>query len=198
MGFSVFIDIVGSIIIGGIILMTMSRFSDTASQNTFRYTSDLTVQQNLTSTSQLIESDFRKIGYCSDYTKVIDASKVIITADSFSIRYTSDIDRNGTMDTIRYCLGPTSELSSTFNPRDKMLYRVVNSQTAKSSSSGITKFYMIYFSPLGDTVKPPIADLSLIAEIEVNINFEDATKNDTLTNAYYRQVKLSIQNLKNR
>jgi len=66
MGFSSLIDILGSIVIGGLLLMILLRMNETATQNTYEYNGELTVQQNLVSTVQLIEYDFRKIGYCAD------------------------------------------------------------------------------------------------------------------------------------
>lgn len=134
MGFSTLIDILGATIIGGMLLMILLRINDAAIENTFTYGSDLIVQQNLVSAVELLEYDFRKIGYCQDWTKIPDPSKSIVSADSSSISFLTDVavssaqlDGDGVVDTLTYYLGPTSELSNTGNPRDRLLYRKTNS-----------------------------------------------------------------------
>jgi len=124
MGFSTLLDILGSSIIGGMLLMILWRLNDAATQNTYNYGGEVIVQQNLVEVVSLLEHDFRKIGYCKDWTKIPDPSQAIISADSTSIKFLTDLDNDGQVDSLRYYLGPTSELTVTPNPRDRMLYRV--------------------------------------------------------------------------
>ena len=63
MGFSTLIDILGSTIIGGMLLMILLRLNDASVQNTYVYGGDLMVQQNLVEVVRLLEHDFRKIGF---------------------------------------------------------------------------------------------------------------------------------------
>ena len=85
MGFSTLIDIFGSTIIGSILFLILLRLNDASVENTYMNGGELIVQQNLVEAVQLIEYDFRKIGYCADWTKIPDPSKAIISADSSSI-----------------------------------------------------------------------------------------------------------------
>ena len=71
MGFSTLLDILGSSIVGGMLLMIMWRLNDAATQNTFNYGGEVIVQQNLVEVVGLLEYDLRKIGYCKDWTKKI-------------------------------------------------------------------------------------------------------------------------------
>ena len=50
MGTSVILDILGSMIIGGILLLTLFRMNDNATRNTYNFTGELGVQQNLITT----------------------------------------------------------------------------------------------------------------------------------------------------
>ena len=63
MGFSSLIDILGSTIVGGLLLMILLRMNDASVENNYLYSGEKIVQQNLVEVVKLIEYDFRKIGY---------------------------------------------------------------------------------------------------------------------------------------
>lgn len=199
MGTATLFDILGSIIIGSILMMITWRLSDAATEKTYNNSGELSLQQNLATVAQILETDFRKIGYCADYNKFPDPSKAVLFADVSSIKFLTDIDLDTNMDSIRYYLGPTSELSSTPNPRDRLLYRVVNNEVPKSSNLGVTQFYMNYFDALGDTLTPPITTPGLVSSVEINIKVESVAAYDTAySSAFWRQIRLVARNLRNR
>jgi hypothetical protein len=199
MGFSTILDILGSMVIGGILLSITLRLNDAATAKTYNNSGELSLQQNMVTVAQIIENDFRKIGYCADWNKFPDPSKAIVLAGESSIKYLTDIDYDTNMDSIRYFLGPASELLSTPNPRDRMLYRVVNNETPMSSNLGITQFRMVYFDALGDTLFLPVSEPALIASIEINLTVESVAAYDTAySSAFWRQIRLVARNLKNR
>ena len=199
MGFTTIIDILGSIIIGGILMMIAWRLSDAATEKTYNNSGELALQQNMVTVAEIIEWDFRKIGYCADWNKLPDPSKAILYADSSSIKFLTDIDANCTLDSIYYYLGPASELSSTENPNDKILYRVINNETPVQSNLGITRFYLVYYDALGDQIDLPISNYGLIAGIEINVVVENvAAYNENYSTAYWRQIRMVSRNLKNR
>jgi hypothetical protein len=213
MGFSTLIDLLGSTIVGGLLFIILLRLNEVSTQNTFTYNGELQVQQNLVSVVQTIEYDFRKIGYCNDYTKInpIDA---IISADSSSITFRTDLPSgssmvgDGNVDIIQYYLGPTSELSGTPNPYDRKLYRVENGGTPKSANLGITEFRIIYFNAVGDTIPCPVATPGEIQTMQINVKVEntaaytniytDTSHQSQYTSAFWRQIRLAARNLKNR
>jgi hypothetical protein len=199
MGFSTLIDIVGSMLIGGVLLIILWRLNDATTQNTYNYSGELSLQQNLATTAEVIEYDFRKIGYCADWNKIPDPSKAIILADSNKIKFLTDIQSDGIVDTMYYYLGPTSELPQTENPRDRILYRVVDSETPKGANLGITEFKMVYFNALGDTIPFPITQPGLISSMEINVTVENTAAYDQkYSSAFWRQIRLVARNLKNR
>lgn len=199
MGFSTILDILGSIVIGGIIMSIVFRLSDAAAEKTYNNSGELSLQQNLSTVAQIIEHDFRRIGYCADWNKLPDPTKAILFADTSAIRFLTDIESDGELDSIYIYLGPASELSATENPRDRILYRVINSETPVQSNLGVTQFYMVYYDALGDTIYLPISNNGEIASVEINLTVENvAAYDENYSKAYWRQIRMIARNLKNR
>jgi hypothetical protein len=199
MGYSTLLDILGSIIIGGILLTIVFRLNGAATEKTYNNSGELSLQQNLSTIAQIIEHDFRKIGYCADWNKLPDPTKAILLADASGIKYLTDIEPDGNLDSIHYYLGPTSELLATENPRDRILYRIVNGENPVQANLGVTQFYMVYYDALGDTVYLPIANYGLISSIEINVTVENVAAYDTsYSKAYWRQIRMVSRNLINR
>jgi len=199
MGFTTLLDILGSVIIGGVLMTIAYRFSDTITEKTYNHSGELIIQQNLSTVAQSIEYDFRKIGYCKNWNLLPDPTKAIISADTSSIRFYTDIDNDGDVDSVRYYLGPTSELTSSANPRDRMLYRVLNNEEPKSANLGVTQFYLVYFDALGDTIQPPVGLNGGIVSIEINLTVENTDAYDQIySKAFWRQIRMVSRNLKNR
>jgi hypothetical protein len=196
MGFATILDILGSMIIGGILMMIAFRLSDASTERTYNYSGELALQQNLKTVVEIIEYDFRKIGYCDVPGSLPDT---IVYADANRIDFYTDLKPlNGVanIDLLHYYLGPTSECSATPNPRDRILYRVENSQTPKPSNLGVTQFRMVYMDALGDTLSTPVADPSLIKTIEINIAVESVAAYDTLySQAIWRQIRMASRNI---
>lgn len=199
MGFATIFDIMGSIIIGGILMLITWRLSDAATEKTYNNSGELSLQQNLTTIAQILETDFRKVGFCADYNKFPDPSKAIVYGDESRITFLADLDFDTNMDSIRYYLGPTSELTVTPNPRDRLLYRVVNNEPAITSNLGVTQFRLVFFDALGDTLTPPITTPGIISSLEINLAVENVAAYDTVyTGAFWRQIRLVARNIRNR
>lgn len=200
MGFSTLIDILGATLIGGMLLLILLRLHEANTQNVFTYGSELMVQQNLVSTVELIEHDFRKIGYCQDWKKIPDPTRSIILADTHRISFLTDVNNDGNVDTMRYYLGLPSELTVTPNPRDRMLYRVMNSDTPKGVNLGITQFDLLFFDALGDTIDFPVTETGEIYTMQINVTIENTSAyGDTMyVSAFWRQIRLAARNIRNR
>lgn len=199
MGFNVILDIIGSTIIGGLLMLILFRLNDAATENTYNYGGELTSQQNLTTTVEILENDFRKIGYCADWNKIPIPSDAILDADSTRISFLTDVNSDGNVDSLKYYLGPLSELSGTPNPRDRLLYRVVNNEPAIGVNLGITQFKLIFFDALGDSISLPMEDTGEITSIEINISVENTSGYDNkYSTVFWRQIRLAARNLQNR
>lgn len=199
MGFTTLLDILGSVIIGGVMMTIAYRLSDTITERTYNNSGELTIQQNLATAAQIIEYDFRKIGYCKNWNLIPDPTKALLYADTSEIKFYTDIDDNGTVDSIHYYLGPTSELTGSGNPRDRLLYRVLNNEPHRSANLGITQFYLVFFDALGDTLTPPIGVNGGVTSIEINLTVESTDAYDQkYSKAFWRQIRMVSRNLRNR
>lgn len=199
MGFSDMIDLAGSMLVGGLMMLIIFRMSDSAAENVYNNGGEVILQRNLAVTAEVLERDFRKIGFCSDWSKIPDPSKSILHADSNSIKFLTDVDSDGEVDTMHYYLGPASILVQTANPRDRFLYRVINSEIPAGINLGITHFKLAYFNALGDTLAFPITIPSEIYTMEINITVENTEAYDQkYSSAFWRQIRLVARNLRNR
>lgn len=205
MGFSTLIDIIGSTMIGGMLLLILLRLNDTAVANSFHYNGELIIQKNLVEVVKLLEFDLRKIGYCSDWTALPDPTKSILAVDSNSITYLTDLptktqpNGDGVVDTLRYYLGDTSELSHTPNPNDRILYRRVNNETPLGANLGVTKFDFKFFDTFGAEIPFPITEPGEIQTMQIDLAIEDVYAYDNkYRRVFWRQIRLAARNLGNR
>jgi hypothetical protein len=199
MGTSTIIDIIGSFVIAGFLLLMVNNLNGTVTATAFTTTSDLIVQQNMTTLVRIIEEDFRRIGYCKDPMKIPDPTKSIRSADQHSIEFLTDVNNDGFVDTVKYSIGTTAGLTSTPNPRDMLLYRTVNKAATTGYSLGVTKFDFLYYNAQADSMTFPITTPSAIYAIRLSILLESPFAYDTIYSyAYWRQLRLAARNLKNR
>jgi type II secretory pathway component PulJ len=197
MGFSTILDIIGSIIMGGFLLLLLWKIDDSATQNVINNSQEVIMQQNLTTVATILENDFRRLAYCAKYDTTI--AQPITQADSNSITFLADIDGDSTMNSISYYLGDTTELASTPNPRDRLLYRVADGVVKQEANLGVTKFKLIYFDVIGDTMDLPIADLALIKSVEISLTIEDSyAYNEQYSEAFWRQIRVASNSLHTR
>ncbi|PIQ10349.1 MAG: hypothetical protein COW71_02965 [Ignavibacteriales bacterium CG18_big_fil_WC_8_21_14_2_50_31_20] len=205
MGYSTLIDILGSIMIGGILLLILLRLNDAAVANSFQYNADLIIQKNLVEIVTLLEFDLRKIGYCANWQALPDPTKAIIAVDTNSITYLTDLPTianpygDGIVDTLRYYLGAASELSQTPNPRDRMLYRRENSGLNLGSNLGVTQFEFKFFDTFGALIPFPISVPGEIQSMQIDLALEDvAAYDEQYRRVFWRQIRLAARNLGNR
>ena len=177
MGFSTILDILGSTLIGGFLMLILFRLTDASSENTFMYGGELNTQQNLVAVVDLLEYDFKRIGYCEEPTNVPNASEVIVSASDSTITFLTDLAisatnprGDGIVDTLIYELGPL--INETPNPKDKLLYRYKKGEQKFSANLGITDLKFTFY----DVFRKEITDLSLVSDIsliQIDIRIED-------------------------
>jgi hypothetical protein len=199
MGISVILDILGSTIVGGILMLSLFRLNDSAVENAYTGSGELMAQQNLATVVQILEYDFRKIGYCKDWQKIIVPTTAIRIADSTKIRFLTDTNFDGNVDSITYYLGPTSECVNTPNPKDRFLYRVINTETPIGVNLGVTQFNLKYFDVFGNQLNFPITVPGEVHTMQIDITVEDVAAYDQkYSSAFWRQIRLAAKNLRNR
>jgi len=199
MGTNVILDIVGSILIAGILLISLFRLQNSSTENLYRGTGNLTAQTNLANVVQILETDFKRIGYCADWTKIPVPTEAILYADSLSIKYLTDMDQNGVLDTMYYYFDPTTDIPETPNPRDRYLYRIEQGYTPVKVNMGVTQFKMEFFNALGNKLSFPISDPREIFSMQIDITVEDvAAYDEKYQTIFWRQIRMAARNLFNR
>lgn len=166
---SIMMDIVGSFIIGGLLLLAVMSAYTNINEYAITSSMELTVQGNLGEWTQIIQHDFRKIGY-----RAPNPAGAIQACDSVSISFLSDIDNNGILDSVSYVLTNPNYMAGTLNPRDRALYRIVSGQ-ASGGSLGLTDFRLRYFDATGNPTFTP----SAVKAIEVTLQVESSFPLDT-------------------
>lgn len=214
MGFSTLIDILGSTLVGGLILLILFRMNDSSVENHYLNSGEMIVQSNLLSVIELLEHDFRKIGYCEDYDKIPNPAIAIIEATDTSIAFQTDVSisqavqtGDGEVDILKYWVGSPidSDVMGTPNPKDRILYRQVNSETPLSANLGITQFNLKYFDDDGEEIAtmpsaPPLGIITLQIDVTVEntASYGDAADTDVYSkdkSAFWRQIRLSAPGL---
>ena len=214
MGFSTLIDILGSSLIGGSILLILFRMSDASVESNYLTSGEFLVQSNLLATIEILEHDLRKVGYCENWEEIPDPAIAIIEATDTSITFLTDVAQSqslqlgdGTVDTLKYWIGKSTdaEVQNTPNPNDKILYRQVNNDPPFYANLGITQFKLQYFNALGNKittmpVNPPLGIITLQIDITVEntASYGDDADGNVYSkdkSAFYRQIRLAAPSL---
>jgi hypothetical protein len=164
-------DIIYSALFGGTLFIIVLNANDIAAENQSTYHGDMMVQQMLTATAQLVEGEFRNMGF-----GVSEKTYAVRAADSTSISFLCDLGRDGGfIDTVRYSLGPTSELSGTPNELDRNLYRSVNGGQ-KAIVGVVTTFHLAYYTRDGELLSVPVATdrLTEVHVVEVTMEVQNS------------------------
>jgi len=199
MGFSSILDILGSTVLGGIILLTLLRLNGTVIENKAIFGSDRSLQRSLSETAIVVEEDLRRIGYCEDPYKLTDEMSRIIQADEELISFYTDTDRDGNLDSVTFYLSDEAALSMTKNPRDRILYRRINSNLPLIINTNIVEFKFTYYDALGKELTKPVVSPATITHLEISFKVEDPEAYDEkYSEAYWQQVRLTSRNLRKR
>ena len=179
------LDIVGSTIVGGAILLLLFRMNGSMGDLSFQNTLDVATQTNSRTIADMINHDFYKIGY---HESINGISPIVESADSNYIRFRSDIDNNGTVDTVQYYTSAPYDVHGSA-VRFQNLYRGVNSSTGPGANLGLTSFKLIYFDTLGVLINLPTptdsASRRRIRSIKIQMLVKNPMTVDTTSTATF-------------
>jgi len=181
------LNLIGSIIIGGMMLLIINNYNSSLSQTSHERTLDAITTYSASGIAKLIEYDFNRMGL-----RVPQATTVIRRADSSRITFLSDIDNNGNIDSLKYILSVPDSASSTYNPRDRLLYRIMNNEPMRDAALGVTRFRIRYFDWDGHTT----TDVTQMRSFEITLRVESVVPYDTVYSAFYWQTKICPPNLR--
>jgi hypothetical protein len=197
------LDYICSILMGGMLTLNVLTVNDIANETYSLYSGDMTVQEMLVTTVQVMEGEFRNMGF-----GVAESERTVLAADTSSITFLTDLDRDGgVVDTVRYFLGAISELSYTQNTLDRYVYRTVNG-TNGLKVGVVTTFRLRYIANNGDVLATPVATdrLSEVHEVEITMEIQNPyamynagakeTNNQSalFSSSYWQQTRLASQN----
>jgi hypothetical protein len=196
-------DVISSMIFGSTLFMIILTSNDIATETQATYNGDMMVQEMLTGTAQLIEGEFRNMGY-----NVPQTVASITHADSTGISFLLDLDRNGTIDTVKYTLGDTTELSGTPNELDRFLKRQVNGGTVLKVGV-VTVFHLTYLTSEGVVIPSPVPSdrLGEVRMVELTMEVQNpyapariasmvqsGERNALYSSSLWQQTRLASQN----
>ena len=168
---STLLDIIGSSFIGGMILLLVLKMNLFISYSTIASDNELQLQQNAKTLAEILDNDFRKIGY--KYEGIS-----IITAEKEHIKFVGDLQRPGeigygVVDTVEYLVKDSTFTLGNTNQNDIILVRVLNgTDSIKGSSLGLVKLNFSYL----DSLYFITTDLTKIAYIKTEIWVEPVEK----------------------
>ena len=161
---STIIDIMGSTFIAGLLLLLILKLNLFMSNASYASDNELKMQQNAKTYAEILNYDFRKIGYKHDGVS-------IITAKNDQFKFVGDLQRPGEsgygiIDTVEYFIRDSSYSLGTLNQNDIILVRVVNNKDSITGSSlGLVKLNFTYL----DSLSIPTNILSKIKYIKTEL-----------------------------
>jgi len=185
---SIMLDVLGSFIVAGLLLMAVISTNAHFSQYTMESTMDLSAQESLVELSSILQYDLRKIGY-----RVLNPQFAIIAMDSTSLAFWGDIDNDGLIDSVAYTLGDPDQMGGTSNPNDRRLYRRVG-ENVVGGSLGLTNFRLRYFDLYGleTTFTELVKGIEVSLEVESSFPL-DSTYSHTSWKGVVYPMNLNLQ-----
>jgi hypothetical protein len=196
-------DYISSVLMGSMLMINVLTANDVASETYSVYDGDMTVQEMLVTTVQVLEGEFRNMGF-----GVPEAERTVLHADSSSITFLLDMDPStAALDTLQYFVGDTSEMGYTENERDRFIYRTVNGGSGMKVGV-VTIFRLRYITMGGEVLSLPVASdrLSEVHEVEITLEVQTpyamhsagtggSGANHMLhSSSYWQQTRLASQN----
>ena len=194
---SVMLDLIGSVVIAGFVIMIGLRLNQTVAGSADASMANLNVQESMVDIVRSIEYDFRKIGY-----GVPETQYAIIDTGATRIGFLSDINDDGVIDTVRWWTGPP--ITGLPNDSIRVLLRQVNGGTPVGAALGVTAFRMRFLNQDGG----PPASMGAIYIIETTLQVESPyrVQDQIITDqsyedmgyatAFWRQTRLASRNIK--
>jgi len=163
------LDIAGSSILAGLFILMVLAFNvnvDSASREL--YDRSMT-QAEAVEAVRILDHDLYKIGYRASGQK-------ITLADSSRVKFFSDLNNDGAIDSVYYFLGTTGEMTSTQNPNDRPVYRSQNDTTVLCMI--VRDFKISYLDSAGTRLSyaalTSASERAKIKNLQVFVHFESA------------------------
>lgn len=179
----VILDLLGSIVIGGLLILMMLNLNSSISESAATQTFNNITQQNLTAVSDILENDFRKMGY-----HIFDSVKVTYT-DTAEIKFQTDLYSDSVIHVVHYYFNPAA-VSGQENTNTHVLYRQIDNNPHMPINLGLTKFRLWYYDGAGNLLTGnSVATLAKIRAIKVAMSIESVSAwNKKYSGAYWERT----------
>ncbi len=154
---STHLDIVGSIILAGMLMLSIARFNADRQAALITVSSQSSNQMYMESATSLLMFDLRKAGYR------VNAGNAFLLCEPRRMVFRGDLENDGSVDTVEYVW--RGAVNYTPNPNDTLLWRFVNQPGAMSTISsnttgsdlGIVNIRFRYYTGTGAETTTPSA-----------------------------------------
>ena len=171
------LDIAGSFILAGMMLLSFNMFIVDKQQAELTSTNQVIRQEAMSSTTSLMMFDIRKAGYHCSGDKVL-------TADPDDLKFAGDIDNNGSVDTVQYAFKKTV---ITGGKNKMLLFRSVNGAATKGADLDILSLQFSYLDKNGASTTVP----GDVKTIQASIRFKQRVTN-TIDTVNVRKMDFRI------
>ncbi|MGH7490829.1 MAG: hypothetical protein ACREOO_00390 [bacterium] len=179
-----YLTLLGSIVIGGLMLVNFMNYQADLSEHTYSQNLDLVLQETAIEVVEMVERDLWKIG-----RGVRQPAFAIYDDDAIS--FYADLENDGVIDTVRYYVSSASAATSTPNPNDRILYRVVNGVNEFEWAVGVTALEIDFYDAYNDAT----TNLFEARSIQVSMNFESTIPYDEEYASYSWRARITPPNL---
>lgn len=170
-----------SFIVAGILIVSIITMNNSVTNSSSELTMTQFTRERMASVSQMISEDLQKMGY----NRTGKTSTVVQVANFQKIKFHSNIDNStdNSVEVITWEFRKDLEVTSTENPNDRVLHRIVKnedgSEDITSIELGVTDFQIGYYNNYGGS----ISEDSLSTPV-------DASMRDDLKQFY---IKLKVE-----
>lgn len=175
--------IMTSFIVGGLLLLSVMTLNARVMQNSGETTLNLLARQHVTQVNDMIHADFRRMAF--DVPQAVDA---ILVAEDHRLKFRGDLyDGDGSgYNTIEWIYDTSADVSSTTNPDDHVLTRIVDGSST-TLPTVTTTFKFTYYNGSGTQLSTPVSagQLDTIRKIKVEVVCESAETYEQLYQKSY-------------
>lgn len=180
------INLIGSAIIGGLMLLSILGVNGLLVENSIESIADYQVKYHTSTIAGVLSYDLRKIGYLYNDGFPLDS------ISSHLIRFNADVTGDGDADTVQWVFAQSLPDLITPNPGDTSLFRVVNDDTT-DFSGGVITFAFTYYDSLGQVTT--IADSTKSIHVNLLCESKEHIGNRFLKSAWsqhFQPINLEI------
>lgn len=152
--------IITSFIIGGLLMISIVALNERVTMDSNQTALNQIVKNRTDNVSQVIQRDFREMGYGVQ-------GAIITYASANEVSFQEDLNNDGTVNNVTWLYDVSKDVPQTVNPNDHPLYRIIDGVRHMVSAS-VTSFSLSYTMKNGDQTSSP-GKFNEIRKIKVNL-----------------------------